>query len=608
MLKSTTSRQGLAAFAAICLLGVALPVGTAFAQETKTKTKPAAEATTEPAAAPVTEVEVEIPTIDAVDSSLDEDTLREIFSGNLADNADGLASLTATSITIPEITLTISTETDDAEEPEIIAISFADIVLSDVVDGVAGSISVSGAALIGKDDSSVETGELSASNFDIGGVLGIYGLVDAGEQTELQTVYTDFHFDGGTITAEDVDCTFGEVSVAEFKARPLHYSMADIMALSETMPTEGENAEMSPEDTGKLLRIYADIFTAFESSPATIGPIACDAVDEAGKPVSIGIDGIAMDGMSPGTYPGISLDGFAVTAEADDTNVAVGNVTFKPIDLSAPLATLATAPEVIDQAWLDANGRGLIPAFGGFSLAGVVVNVPDPQSPGDRIAGNLDAFDLTLASYLNGIPTDIASSASGLVVNLAAGSDDPQVQQLLALGITSFDLGYDLAASWSEAEDTITVSKLSVSGADLATVGLTGTLVNATEALFGLDDNAMLEAGLAVAIRDLKLDVLDEGLSDIILARVSADQGSDAATMRPVYASLAEGTIIGVLAGAAEAQGVGAAVSAFVAGTAKHLVISLTAKDPAGLSFTDFSAATDPMTLIPKVTIDATAE
>jgi len=78
--------------------------------------------------------------------------------------------------------------------------------------------------------------------------------------------------------------------------------------------------------------------------------------------------------------------------------------------------------------------------------------------------------------------------------------------------------------------------------------------------------------------------------------------------MRPVYASLAEGTIIGVLAGAAEAQGVGAAVSAFVAGTAKHLVISLTAKDPAGLSFTDFSAATDPMTLIPKVTIDATAE
>ena len=39
--------------------------------------------------------------------------------------------------------------------------------------------------------------------------------------------------------------------------------------------------------------------------------------------------------------------------------------------------------------------------------------------------------------------------------------------------------------------------------------------------------------------------------------------------MRPVFAGLAEGTIVGMLAGAAEAQKVGAAISSFVSGKAK---------------------------------------
>ena len=54
---------------------------------------------------------------------------------------------------------------------------------------------------------------------------------------------------------------------------------------------------------------------------------------------------------------------------------------------------------------------------------------------------------------------------------------------------------------------------------------------------------------------------------------MSADQGFDTTTMRPIYAGLAEGTILGMLAADAEAQKVGKAVSAFVGGNSKSLTL-----------------------------------
>jgi hypothetical protein len=79
--------------------------------------------------------------------------------------------------------------------------------------------------------------------------------------------------------------------------------------------------------------------------------------------------------------------------------------------------------------------------------------------------------------------------------------------------------------------------------------------------------------------------------------------------MRPIFGGLAEGTILGMLAGAAEAQKVGKAVNAFIAGDAKALTIEMTAKDPAGLGLADFMAAEDdPTLLIGKTNITATAK
>jgi hypothetical protein len=599
---NTTTRQRLGIIATACLMSVALPAAPAWAQKVKNKGAPAAETTTTTSVA--SEVSVDIPTIEAVDSNVDEATLRAIFTGHVVENADALAGLSATSITIPEITL-LTKSTVDGEVTEA-TVTFSDLVLSDIADGVAASVTLAGMTADAGDEGSADFGALSAATLNIGGMLGMYGLVNSG-QTELETIYTDFNFEGGSFEAPEVSCTMGSMTAAEFKARPLKYSFSEIMALAESLEA-AEDEQPSPELVGSALRMYVDLFTAFESSPAEFGGFDCSGVDDEGRDLTFKIAGMSMEGMRPGVYPAISLDGLDIEVEGDGS-IQIGNMTFKEMDLSAPIAAIEGAPAAIDEAWFTANARSLIPAFTGFSFSDVAIDVPDPETEGERIQASVGAFDLTLSDYLNGIPTDILTSGSNILIELPETSDDEQLQQLIALGVTSIDAGFTVDASWNEADDTIAIDEVSITGANLATVKLAGTIANATEAIFGLDEDVALMAAMGVAISQLKLDVTDDGLSDIILASVAAEQGSDAATMRPVFAGLAEGTVVGLLAGAAEAQKVGAAINAFVSGKAKYLTIEMTAKEPPGLGMMDFMAAEDdPTVLIGKVTIDATAK
>jgi hypothetical protein len=316
---------------------------------------------------------------------------------------------------------------------------------------------------------------------------------------------------------------------------------------------------------------------------------------------------MTMDGFTPGIYPQISMDDLQITV-GEDTSFGVESTTFKPMDLSTTIATLESAPDTIDQAWFEENARALFPAWEGFALSGVDIDIPD-ETTGERIVASIASFDLSLSDYLNGIPTAISSVAENVVFDIPQNTADEQLAQLLALGVETIDAGFTIASTWNEEDNTISIDEFSLTGADLATVTLTGTISNALAALFDSNPETALAASMELALQNLTLDIRDEGLSDIILAQVAAEQGSDPAQMRPVFAGLAEGTIISFLAGAAEAQKVGEAVSSFVSGQAKHLTIDVVAKDEAGVPVTDFMAAEqDPTELIGKVTVDATAK
>src|SRR5690606_2331414 len=127
-----------------------------------------------------------------------------------------------------------------------------------------------------------------------------------------------------------------------------------------------------------------------------------------------------------------------------------------------PIALIEAAPAELDEAWFEANARGLVPAFGGFSFGDVFIDVPDSEEIGARVKASIGAFELSLGEYLNGIPTNLVLSASNVIAELPADSDDEQIQQLIALGITSVDAGFTLATAWNEADDTIALEEFSI--------------------------------------------------------------------------------------------------------------------------------------------------
>lgn len=594
MLLTHLSRRRIGAVATACLLSVALPATPVWAQKVKTKTKP--PATVE------TSVSVEIPTIEARNSSIDEATLAEILRGDIAGHAEALAELDATSIGVPEIVVSVTSSQDGKRYDT--TLTFTDLLFEDVIDGVAAGVSLGGIDML-TDEGTFDFGAMSATSFDIGGMLGVYGLVDRGS-TEIETIYRDLVAEGGTLEADEVSCTFGAIAADEFRARPLRTSFADIMAMAQAMEDDPE--DIDPALLGQFLRIYADILTAFETSEITFDGLSCEGTDDEDRPLTFSIAGMTMGGMSPGVYPSISMDGFSIVVEGDGS-VELDNFTVKPMDLGGIVATLEAAPERVDEAWFETNARALIPAMEGLSFVGLDIDIPDPDSAGTRIQASVGNFDLTLGSYRNGIPTSLDLSAANILADLPADSGDDTIQQLRALGITSVDAGFRVAAAWNEAASTIDVEEVSVTGADLATVLLAGTIANATADLFALENDTAVAAGMAVALKGLDLTVIDAGLSDIVLSVVAAEQNADPATLRPVFAGLAEGTVIAMMAGAADAAQLGGAINSFVSGKAKTLAIGIVAKTDPGLDFADLVAAeSDPTVLLDKVDISAEAK
>lgn len=598
------SRRVLAATLSAALLTTALSSAPALAQKAKDKTPDAGAAAT---TAPVeTEINIDIPDIEAQNSTLAADAIRDILTGNVAGYADQLATLDADSIVIPTVTVTYAASGEEGETTGEIV--YNDLELTDVADGVAASVSVGGFTF---SDATSETvgdfGAMTANDFDIGTLLGFYGLVeDPG--TEFKTVYRNFSFTGGTMKSPEMDCTIGAVAGEEFSARPIGTSFGELMALATEMEAAGE--EVPPERMSQFWGIYADFLTAFRSSPMSFDGVDCTGVTEDGSPMMFSIGTMTVGGFEPGIYPAITLEGLDVSVEGgpEEGNFTLSQLVFKSFDFSEQIGVLESIPADAGEAWYQENFRSLIPAFGGFSFSGLGFDIPDPENAGTRISASVGEFDLTLENYINGIPTSVAASASNVVAEIPETSDDETVQQLIAAGITSLDLGFNLSIDWDETTETIAVNALSLEGAELGSINLSGTLGNAVAELFSANTDAATIAGMGLTVEDVMLAVNDAGIVEIVLAQAGKEQGTDAATMRPMMAGVAEGMAMALLGGGEQASKVGAAIGTFLRG-GESLTLNVTAKDENGIGLAEFMAAQeDPTVLLQQVNVDATAQ
>ena len=547
---------------------------------------------------------VSVPSITATDSSVDEVTLKDILSGDVAAHAAALASLNASDILIPEYDVDYAGSTVDGT-PITGSFVLHNIHLAKIADGVAATVSIDGMTVSNSLNTAGQFGRITAEQFDIGGLLAFYGLIKGDPTSAPRPIYSNFHEAEGSMTTPQGRCDIGETTMASFKARPLKMSFPDFMTLANEANAEGDNVQ--PDITAKLISFFVDVTQAIDMSPIQSSGLRCTSVTDTGKTVDVSVGGVKLGEFANARYPDVSVDNVNIVAPGEGS-MSLGNFLLKGIDFSNALTALNAAGPDLNEDWFTEHYRDFIPQFGGFSFSGFNIDIPDEDHPDQRIQGSIANFDLSLKSYVNGVPTDISSNAQHIVAFIPPNTDNETAQELVSAGINSFDVGYDFAANWDEPSQEIRLTKLSTTGANFGSLAVAAVLGNATRDLFATDPDVAGNAGMAVTLKRVSVDIHDSGLADLIYAQMAKRAGQDPKTFRAALAALTQGTLLVFIGGAANAEDVTKAVADFING-AKSLSVLVTSKDPAGVSLQDFEATQDdPSTAVAKVNIEAHAE
>ncbi|HHY51430.1 MAG TPA: hypothetical protein GYA10_16985 [Alphaproteobacteria bacterium] len=546
-----------------------------------------------------------VPRIEAVDSSLDEAAIRALFSTDASSTIARLATLDAASIRIPEIT--VSYRSPEGSEPATTRFTYRDVVLTDVADGVArGGASVGGMEMQGLPGSSFTLGRMSADLLDLGGILAFYGLGGAPQSGEMRPLYRNFVLDGAEFAEAGFRCTIGAATAAEFRARPLKHSFADLLAAAQELEAaETSNTPPSAATIAQLIGFYVDFLTAFESTPSRLDGLSCTGPADDGKTVSFGAGPLTIGAFAPGIYPSFALNDFGLEI-ADEGWLKFGNFTWKSMDLNPAIAALAEAGDSIDVGWFETNWRKLIPAIEGVSIADFSMDLPDEQGgPSGRIVAAIEGIDVTLRDYVNGIPTTISTKGTGIRLDVPEG---PSGTELRALGLASLDLDFDFTARWDEAARTIALENVAVSGEDLGGIAIAARIGNAGAELFSDDLEVAQAAAMGLTLRELTIRVDNAGIAPTLIALAAADEDMAPDAFHLQLAGMARALPLAVLGATEEAIGLSEALGKFLEGT-PTLVVTLTAVDPNGIGLAEFMAAQEnPETLKGKFRVAAKAE
>lgn len=549
---------------------------------------------------------ISVPSVTATASTLTEADIRRIFTGEFSTVAGNLATLDAGEISIPEITVGYDIPATEGMPAQQSVITYKDFRLTDVVDGVAAEAVVGETIIQSGDVLTMTFGPMSAEQLDIGALLAFYGMASATASEDFKTVYSNFAFEGGTLSSPaGFSCTIGGATLENFEARPLKTDMmAFTRLMMEVESQSAKQADVPPETIRTIIDFYIDILTAFRSTPTLAEGFECSGADPSGQSVAISGGAMEVGGFEPAIYPHFSLNDIDVTVEGgpEAGSFSLGNFTWKQMDFAQPIEALKAAT-ALDAAWFEANWRKLIPALDGLSVAELAIDVPNPEGAG-RVEGSLGAFDVTLGAWVNGLPSDISISTDNLVFEVP---DVEEGKMLRALGVTSLDLSEDIRLRWNEADQTIIIDALEIDEANLGRVTFSAVLGNAAPELFSENTNVAMAASMGLTVKELTIDLDDRGLSSLIMGVSAAEQGQDPNVMRVGLAGLVQAMVLGIAGTTPEAMAASEQVAAFVK-TYPQLRVTFTATSEAGLALPLLMAASeDPSILAGQIGITAEA-
>ena len=210
-----------------------------------------------------------------------------------------------------------------------------------------------------------------------------------------------------------------------------------------------------------------------------------------------------------------------------------------------------------------------------------------------------------------GPPSDGVPSTSRLSLNslslpadLLAGA--PILGMLPVYGYRDLDLDVAADASLDEKARDLSLREITVTGRDIGTVRVSGTLGGIGPELFSGTLPAATMLMFSGSAKTLELTVENAGLFERFLTAQSKDLSLKPDELRKEYVTASLLGVPIILGNSAAAKGIGAAMGQFVMKPGK-LVVHAKAKEPAGIGFIDLGAARSPAAVLDRLDVEAKA-
>ncbi|TXM67302.1 hypothetical protein [Methylobacterium sp. WL120] len=538
--------------------------------------------------------------------------------------APRLARLEAASISIPVLV---------SEHPgpggSLQTVTYREVTARDVRAGRIAELTMAGAgvAVSGAQKGSGTYGRIVASDLDLAALVRLSSEPGDGKGP-VQRVYAAIRVADVTYTEDSgVAIRIAGLEGRDFGGRQIPGGWNGAMA-ALTRGLDAVDPEMKADARGRLAATAADLADAVSFGSLELHGLAISRTG-AGAPMLVEVGRLAHVGT--GAEAGTTLEAIAFAQGGVKARLARAALT--GVSLSPTIAALRRLADP-NAAVTDEALRRLTPAIGGLTLQDMSIELPaDPAAEARQtgrsagkppaVAGDplgvpasqgaaplrlvLRSGALTFGPLRDGVPTASRLDLSGLAFPATMVAGVPVLGALPDYGYADLDLNLVVDSAWDEDKREVALREMTLSGRDIGSLRLAGTIGGMGPELFASHIPAASLLMLTATAKALDLTVQNTGLFERFLAAQAKALSLKPEELRQEYVAATQFGVPAMLGNSPAARAIGSALGQFVTKPGR-LTLNAKAKNAAGLGFADFGLARTPGAVLDKLDVDARVE
>ncbi|MBQ0708662.1 MULTISPECIES: hypothetical protein [unclassified Ochrobactrum] len=573
---------------------------------------------------------ISIPSVVIDDANFDSTMLKDTFGNSGLTLPERVGRFSAKRLTAQEIKV-VQTVANNEQNIVYKDVALEDITLGKVARYTAGGTDFDFTIEVPGEDGEKVTDKMTGSmgvaeGKDIDGVFlaRLYTEKAGPDDKEAKPVYGPFSAKNIVMKTKDVTFSYDEVRSNGFSARmpavPFTETLQKLQALEKA-------DELSPPETRELILLLTSLFETIGKGDVEMIGLKIEPTDSSkGKGgiehIAVGFDNQKMDA---------TIKGFGFAEGQDYMKMEEASLT--GFSWATSIEALKKFASLSDDQVENFPYTTMLPEFGTLRVVGIDADLPYDKSEDvdageenaddadqaateetsvpslpERIQFAMKSYEVALNKPYNGIPTDVRVAYEDMSLKVPAQGSDEFYQQLRKLGYDRLTMSSNFEANWDEANQTLNIKDISISGKDMGSVSMSGLMGGFTKEFFSGDKVMTQVALLGLKAKQVNLKIEEKGIIAKGIKMYAEENNMSEDEVRSTVSLMAAAALQELAADQPQLQDVATAFSTFLA---KPNIFELTVKAKAdkGIGALEMVAASqDPLTLLDKVDIEAKAE